>query len=66
MKEAQRLGLVNWVVPADQLAARTLEIARRIANGPRIAYRYMPADELGRGMDHDVSAEFERLLKNRR
>jgi 2-(1,2-epoxy-1,2-dihydrophenyl)acetyl-CoA isomerase len=41
MKEAQRLGLVNWVVPADQLAARTLEIARRIANGPRIAYRYM-------------------------
>ena len=41
MREAQRLGLVNWVVPADQLAARTLEIARRIANGPRIAYRYM-------------------------
>ncbi len=41
MKEAQRLGLVNWVVPADQLAARTLEVARRLANGPRIAYRYM-------------------------
>jgi 2-(1,2-epoxy-1,2-dihydrophenyl)acetyl-CoA isomerase len=41
MKEAHRLGLVNWVVPAGELAARTLEIARRLAQGPRIAYRYM-------------------------
>ena len=41
MKEAHRLGLVNWVVPADQLHAKTLEIAHRLANGPRIAYRYM-------------------------
>jgi len=41
MKEALRLGLVNWVVPADQLEAKTREIAGRLANGPRVAYRYM-------------------------
>jgi len=41
MKEALRLGLVNWVVPADQLHAKTLEIAHRLAKGPRVAYRYM-------------------------
>jgi 2-(1,2-epoxy-1,2-dihydrophenyl)acetyl-CoA isomerase len=41
MKEAQRLGLVNWVVPADQLEKRTMEIAERLASGPRVAYRYM-------------------------
>lgn len=41
MKEAQRLGLVNWVVPGDQLEARTREIAQRLAKGPRVAYRYM-------------------------
>jgi len=41
MSEAERLGLVNWVVPADQLTARTMEIARRLADGPRVAYRYM-------------------------
>ena len=41
MKQAERLGLVNWVVPADQLATKTLELARRLANGPRVAYRYM-------------------------
>ncbi|MEI9991365.1 MAG: enoyl-CoA hydratase-related protein [Rhizomicrobium sp.] len=41
MKEALRLGLVNWVVPADQLDARTREIAHRLAKGPRVAYRYM-------------------------
>ena len=41
MKEALRLGLVNWVVPADQLHAETLKLAGRLAKGPRVAYRYM-------------------------
>jgi len=41
MAEAARLGLVNWVVPADRLKARTFEIAGRLAKGPRVAYRYM-------------------------
>jgi 2-(1,2-epoxy-1,2-dihydrophenyl)acetyl-CoA isomerase len=41
MTEAHRLGLVNWVVPPDQLHAKTLEIAHRLAKGPRVAYRYM-------------------------
>ena len=41
MNEALRLGLVNWVVPADQLEARTRELAHRLAKGPRVAYRYM-------------------------
>src|SRR6516225_8456238 len=40
-KEALRLGLVNWMVPADQLEASTREIAQRLAKGPRVAYRYM-------------------------
>ncbi len=41
MKEALRLGLVNWVVPADQLEAKTSEMAHRLAKGPRVAFRYM-------------------------
>jgi 2-(1,2-epoxy-1,2-dihydrophenyl)acetyl-CoA isomerase len=41
MKEALQLGLVNWVVPADQLEAKTRELALRLAKGPRVAYRYM-------------------------
>ena len=41
MKEALRLGLVNWVVPADQLQAEALKLAQRLARGPRVAYRYM-------------------------
>ena len=39
--EALRLGLANWVVPADQLEAETMKVARRLAEGPSIAYRYM-------------------------
>jgi 2-(1,2-epoxy-1,2-dihydrophenyl)acetyl-CoA isomerase len=41
MAEALRLGLVNWVVPATELEARTRAIAQRLAKGPRVAYRYM-------------------------
>jgi 2-(1,2-epoxy-1,2-dihydrophenyl)acetyl-CoA isomerase len=41
MARAQQLGLVNWVVPADQLAGETMVLARRLAKGPRVAYRYM-------------------------
>jgi 2-(1,2-epoxy-1,2-dihydrophenyl)acetyl-CoA isomerase len=39
--EAERLGLVNRVVPADALEKETRELARRLAHGPSIAYRYM-------------------------
>jgi 2-(1,2-epoxy-1,2-dihydrophenyl)acetyl-CoA isomerase len=40
-KEAQRLGLLNFVVPADKLAQETAKLAHRLASGPRVAYRYM-------------------------
>lgn len=39
--EALRLGLTNWVCAPEELAARTSEIARRLASGPTVAYRYM-------------------------
>ncbi len=37
--EAYRIGLVNHVVPADQLEAKTMEIANRIAEKSPIALR---------------------------
>jgi 2-(1,2-epoxy-1,2-dihydrophenyl)acetyl-CoA isomerase len=37
-QEALRVGLVNWVVPADQLAAETQKLATRLAQGPTVAY----------------------------
>ena len=41
MDEALRLGLVNGVFPADQLMDEATAIARRLAAGPTVAYRYM-------------------------
>jgi 2-(1,2-epoxy-1,2-dihydrophenyl)acetyl-CoA isomerase len=38
---AEELGLVNWVVPAADLEEETMKIARRIAQGPTVAFRYM-------------------------
>lgn len=39
--EAERLGLVNAVFPADTLHDEVMTRARRLANGPRVALRYM-------------------------
>lgn len=39
--EAERLGLVNRVVPADQLDAEVQKLAERLAKGPTLAYGAM-------------------------
>jgi 2-(1,2-epoxy-1,2-dihydrophenyl)acetyl-CoA isomerase len=39
--EAERLGLVNAIFPADALDDEVMARARRLANGPRVALRYM-------------------------
>ena len=37
-QRAKELGLVNWVVPSDELAAETEKLAKRLAAGPTRAY----------------------------
>lgn len=39
--EAERLGIVNRVVPAETLEQETMALAQRLAQGPSIAYRFM-------------------------
>ena len=51
--EALRLGLTNWVCAPEDLAAKTAEITRRLANGPSVAYRYMK-ENLNRAMAGEV------------
>jgi 2-(1,2-epoxy-1,2-dihydrophenyl)acetyl-CoA isomerase len=52
-EEALRLGLVNWVCPPEALAARTRELALRLASGPTVAYRSMK-ENLNRAMAGEV------------
>lgn len=49
-QEAERLGLVNKVVPPDQLEAATMELARKIARNGPIAVR-MTKEITLRGLD---------------
>ncbi|MBS0241300.1 MAG: enoyl-CoA hydratase/isomerase family protein [Proteobacteria bacterium] len=49
MKEALRLGMVNWVVPRAELEKTTMEIAKRLASGPKIAHRLIK-DNLNRAL----------------
>ncbi len=61
-KEAERLGLVNQVVAESALEEKTMELARRLASGPSIAYRYMKENlnravggEMGECMDLEAT-----------
>ena len=40
-QEALRLGIANRVFADDKLADETMAIAKKLANGPRVAYRYI-------------------------
>ena len=51
MGEAHRLGLVNWVVPAGDLEAETQKLAKRLANGPRLAHRLIK-DNMNKALKH--------------
>lgn len=52
-EEALKLGLANWVCAPQELAERTMQIARGLASGPTVAYRYMK-ENLNRAMAGDV------------
>ncbi len=53
--EALRLGIVNRVVPDEALQEEAMSLARRLATGPAVAYRYMK-ENLNRAMVDDLEA----------
>ncbi len=53
-EECERLGIANKVVPADALEEETMKLARRLAAGPSVAYRYMKENFNRAAMGADV------------
>jgi 2-(1,2-epoxy-1,2-dihydrophenyl)acetyl-CoA isomerase len=51
--EAEKLGIVNAVFAADALESEVMGRARRLAEGPSIAYRYMK-ENLNRAVHGDL------------
>jgi enoyl-CoA hydratase/carnithine racemase len=56
--EAERIGLYNRVVPADQLAATTRELAERLARGPAFALA-KTKEMLNRELDMNLDSALE-------
>jgi enoyl-CoA hydratase/carnithine racemase len=52
-KDAERLGLLNKLVPAADLEKETMDLAGRIANGPPIAIR-LAKMQLYKGLEMDL------------
>jgi 2-(1,2-epoxy-1,2-dihydrophenyl)acetyl-CoA isomerase len=51
-EEAERLGIVNSVFPKERFEHEVMALARRLASGPRTAYRYMK-ENLNRAVTGD-------------
>jgi 2-(1,2-epoxy-1,2-dihydrophenyl)acetyl-CoA isomerase len=68
---ARDLGLLNWVVPSDQLDAQAAQIARRLAEGPAIAYaetKRLLNESFDNGLPAQLAAEsgaFVECVKSR-
>jgi len=58
VQQALQLGLVNRVVPADALADETQALARRLANGPTLAYGKMKR-LLRQSLDNDFATQLD-------
>jgi 2-(1,2-epoxy-1,2-dihydrophenyl)acetyl-CoA isomerase len=56
--DAERLGIVNAVFPAADFDAEVRQRARRLAEGPRIAYRYMK-ENLNRAVNGDLGESMD-------
>ena len=52
-ERCERLGLVNQVVPDDQLQTVALDLARRLASGPKQALGFIK-DHLDRAVTDDL------------
>jgi 2-(1,2-epoxy-1,2-dihydrophenyl)acetyl-CoA isomerase len=65
-KTALAWGLVNWVVPAAELAERTGVLARRLASGPAQAYagtKRLLSQSLGASLETQLQAEAESFAR---
>ena len=61
-EDAERLGIVNAIFPAESFEADVMARARQLAAGPRVAYRYMKENlnravhgELGECLDMEAA-----------
>jgi methylmalonyl-CoA decarboxylase len=61
-EDAHRFGLLNYLVPPDQLEAKTLELARTIASRAPLAVRVLKMELRSLTQAPDLSAdEFEQI-----
>ncbi len=65
-RECDAMGIVNRVVPDDELEREAFELARTIAAGPPIAHRFMKAN-LNRALEADLQTcldyEADRMVR---
>jgi 2-(1,2-epoxy-1,2-dihydrophenyl)acetyl-CoA isomerase len=52
-EDAERLGIVNAVFPAERFEDEVMALARRLASGPTTAYRYMK-ENLNRAVNGEL------------
>ncbi|MEM4712881.1 MAG: enoyl-CoA hydratase/isomerase family protein, partial [Archaeoglobaceae archaeon] len=64
-KEAERIGLVNFVFPASELEKATMEFAKKLAGKPPLAIKYMKV-AMNKGIQVDIKTalKIEKLISD--
>ncbi|MFC2041275.1 enoyl-CoA hydratase/isomerase family protein [Chloroflexota bacterium] len=69
--EAERIGLINYAVPPDEVMPKALELAHQLANGPTRAIRWTKLscnkrlyDEVSRVLDASLAVESLSMLSD--
>ncbi|MFN3384026.1 MAG: enoyl-CoA hydratase/isomerase family protein [Archaeoglobaceae archaeon] len=64
-KEAERIGLVNFVFPASELEKATIEFAKKLSKKPPLAIKYMKlAMNKGIQVDIKTALKIEKLISD--
>ena len=66
VERAQELGLINFIVPKDELKAETKKLAERLSNGPTFAYgraKALLGKSLERGIGDQLDAEAQNIME---
>ena len=66
VERAQEMGLINFVVPKDELKPETKKLAERLSNGPTFAYgraKELLGKSLERGIGDQLDAEAQNIME---
>lgn len=62
-EEAERIGILNWLLPNEDLERKTMDLVYKLASGPPIALRHIKVN-IYRGFEYDLDTALKSLANS--